>query len=81
MTQAQTTDGAAGLPDVDELATAGRQEDKTHLVVMMNGIVGSAENWAVVQENFNQHAGTCKLALLASTANSKLQVRSTTVAR
>ena len=39
-----------------------------------NGIVGSAANWTVVQENFSLHADTRHLALLASTANSKLQV-------
>ena len=75
MAAAKISPGAAGLPDVDELATVGGQEAKTHLLVMMNGIVGSAANWAVVQDNFNQHTSSCELALLASKANSKLQVR------
>ena len=75
MAPAKTNTGASSLPDVDELATVGGQEAKTHLLVMMNGIVGSAANWAVVQDNFNQHASSCKLALLASKANSKLQVQ------
>ena len=75
MAAAKVSERTTDLPDIDELATAGSQAEKTHLVVMMNGIVGSAANWAVVQENFNQHASGCDLALLASKANSKLQVR------
>ena len=41
---------------------------------MMNGIVGAPSNWDVVQEKFRLHADTRSLALLASTANSRLQV-------
>ncbi len=49
--------------------------DKKHLVVMANGLFGKASNWDVVIDNLQKVLDTSQTLLVASDANSLMQVR------
>ena len=62
-------------PDLADISPEGSsQQHKTHLLLMLNGLVGSPANWNIVSENLEQIADLSHVALLASTSNSKGQV-------
>ncbi len=50
-------------------------QNKKHLVVMANGLFGKASNWDVVIYNLQKVLDTSQTLLVASDANSLMQVR------
>ena len=50
-------------------------QNKKHLVVMANGLFGKASNWDVVIDNLQKVLDTSQTLLVASDANSLMQVR------
>ncbi len=55
-------------------STSSRTTEKTHLVLFVNGLNGNDDNWSVVIANLRKHAAVKDIAILASTANMRLQV-------
>jgi len=50
-------------------------QNKKHLVVMANGLFGKASNWDEVIDNLQKVLDTSQTLLVASNANSLMQVR------
>ena len=57
-----------------ETQIAAGARDHKHLIVMANGLFGKASNWDVVIENLQQVLDVSQVLLVASNANSLLQV-------
>ena len=54
-------------------SNSSRTTKKTHLVLFVNGLNGNDDNWSVVIANLRKHAAVNDIAILASTANVRLQ--------
>ena len=58
-----------------ELSMAPEPNAETHLVLFVNGLNGHEQNWDVVIENLQKTGATDSMAILASTANMRMKVR------
>ncbi len=71
----RTTVFTSTMQERPEPATSSESIDKKkHLVVMANGLFGKASNWDVVIENLQKVLDTSQTLLVASDANSLMQV-------
>ena len=66
------------MQETDLLNQIGSPESQpqnpTHLLLMVNGLFGSMENWAVTQRNLKKLGKQSDLLMLASNANLRMQV-------
>ena len=75
-TETPTEDAAGSSNLVKEELPNDHDRPETHLMLFINGLNGNAGNWDVLIDQLGQYASANEVAILVSTANMSMKVRS-----